>query len=219
VAFLLKKPVEVPDLEYDDISFARNLNALRSMSEEELGALSLSFNNRGVQEDLNLVNREAYIRFKLDNLVQRGAPMDNLRIGFTAVLPSIPPYIRPIDVRRAVYGNPFIEVEQLIASMRMHGFETSSDQVTWLLNLLRSYDQAHLRSFLSFVTGSSVVPIGGFSSLPNPIMLVKSDESPIALPRSRTCFAHLFLPLYPSEAVLRDLVTKAITLDASMGLV
>ena len=219
MSFLLEKPLEIADLEEDDISFARNLNSLRTMGVEELGALSLSFNNRGTEEDLTVANREAYIRYKLDGLIKKSSPMENLRIGFAAVLPAIPPYIRPVDVRRAIYGNPFIDVEQLIGSMRLHGYETSSDQVVWLLKLLRVYDQDQLKSFLGFVTGSSVVPFGGFSALPNPIMIIKSGENPSALPRSRTCFAHLFLPLYPSEAVLRDRVTKAISLDGSMGLV
>ena len=66
-------------------------------------------------------------------------------------------------------------------------------------------------SFLKFCTGSSHVRPGGFASY-RPTIAIRIDDSlsKQALPHAHTCFHEIVLPVYPSEAILREKVMLAI---------
>lgn len=79
-----------------------------------------------------------------------------------------------------------------------------SDSIpTWFFAIVSSYSQRELRQLLKFITGSSRLPIQGFSSLQGtaksnkPFTLHVVDTlSTDALPKAHTCFNRLDVPKY-----------------------
>lgn len=114
--------------------------------------------------------------------------------------------------------------------------------VRWFWAWVESLDAAQRRRLLRFVTGSSGVPVGGFSQLqgndgnicrftlqPLPPQGgggtgtggggggggARSDERP--LPRAHTCFNRLDLPLYGSKAELEQVLSAVISFDVALA--
>ena len=97
------------------------------------------------------------------------------------------------------------------------------------MNILSSLSPASRGLFLSFVTGSPRLPIGGLRALKPPLTVVrKTGEAAIApasggtvtssgnvddayLPSAMTCANYLKLPMYSSEEVMREQLERAIT--------
>ena len=71
---------------------------------------------------------------------------------------------------------------------------------------------AQQRQFVTFVTGSPRLPVGGLASLnPRFTIVKKSDEGPADqyLPSVMTCATYLKLPEYTSKDILRAKLTVA----------
>ena len=79
------------------------------------------------------------------------------------------------------------------------GFDSSSDQVQWLRDLLDRSDQQTLSRFLRFVTGCQCMPVEGLNP---PLMLTHTEGTDDTLPRAHTCFNQLVLPMYSAMEVL-----------------
>ena len=89
--------------------------------------------------------------------------------------------------------------------------------IRWFWEVLYSLNSTEKAEFLQFVTGSSKVPLQGFSVLQgmrgltkfNIVKLVDNDI--MRLPVAHTCFNQLDLPEYPSKELLRERLLFAIT--------
>ena len=88
---------------------------------------------------------------------------------------------------------------------------------------LSSFYPPRSARLLQFVTGSSRIPIGGFSALigsngsVQPFCLERYGL-PIMLPRSHTCFNRLDLPPYLSKKELDEKLTMAIEETEGFGI-
>lgn len=219
VSRLTNSRIRLADIQSDDPVMYHSLTRLQSMDDVELASLGLTLWMGDVELPVHRETLELFIDRRINSIIPRSAPYLLLQTEFMKVIDELPDYILPSDLKQSIYGNPFINVEELIHSVSLHGYRPDSEQVVWLFDVLRSYEQSELRAFLSFVTGTPAVPVGGFASLQHPIMIIRSGEPETHLPRSRTCFNHFFLPQYSSEATLRERVSSAIGMDASMGIV
>ncbi len=77
-----------------------------------------------------------------------------------------------------------------------------------------SLNKTEQRKFLTFVTGTSRLPIGGFKSLSPKLTVVKRTCNPGEnpddfLPTVMTCQNYLKLPEYSSYEVLKEKITLA----------
>jgi hypothetical protein len=80
---------------------------------------------------------------------------------------------------------------------------------------------------LEFVTGSSKVPVGGFSQLPRPYdsrppFIIKKrleDVGKDYLPIAHTCFNTIELPDYESYEELREKLVKAMDFSRGFGFI
>eukprot|EP00831_Metopus_contortus_P022774 TRINITY_DN20477_c0_g1_i5.p1 TRINITY_DN20477_c0_g1~~TRINITY_DN20477_c0_g1_i5.p1 ORF type:complete len:127 (-),score=22.35 TRINITY_DN20477_c0_g1_i5:206-586(-) len=103
---------------------------------------------------------------------------------------------------------------------RVHGEEI----IEWFWAVMESFSGRERAEFLQFVTGSSMVPLGGFKNLQGAVgvqrfQIHKAESSVDRLPTAHTCFNQLDLPRYPSKEVLQDRLLKAIKEGADfMGL-
>ena len=65
----------------------------------------------------------------------------------------------------------------LEAVVPAHGYHESSDAFKFLLDVMLALDSSEKRQFLSFVTGSPRLPLGGFKGLSPPLTVVRKDPA------------------------------------------
>jgi hypothetical protein len=195
----------------------RTFGYVLEADEEELEDLPLEIN--GEVHDVTAANRETLVSRAINALIPQAVDIhfDSIRAGFEEVIPLglMTGIVNAEDFRSIVFGNPVISVDDLIANVNLIGFRLDSPQIIWLFNLLRTFSQDDMKSFLRFVTSSTQLPIGGFANLPTRFSIdVRHADG---LPTSSTCYYQLHLPMYATEAELHRSVRIAIDSDAAMG--
>ncbi|XP_037076185.1 LOW QUALITY PROTEIN: E3 ubiquitin-protein ligase TRIP12-like [Pollicipes pollicipes] len=96
-----------------------------------------------------------------------------------------------------------------------HGYTHDSPAIKRLVRVLTEFSHEQRRQFLSFVTGSPRLPVGGFRALSPPLTIVRkivqSNESPDDfLPSVMTCVNYLKLPDYTSQEVMGERIATAV---------
>lgn len=84
------------------------------------------------------------------------------------------------------------------------GYKATDKEIQWFWNILFSLSRSEKAAFLQFVTGSSKVPLSGFSELQGmrgvqKFSIHKAGGPRGALMSAHTCFNSLDLPVYSSE--------------------
>lgn len=113
-----------------------------------------------------------------------------------------------------------IDIEDLIAHCQYTGGYHSLDvTITRFWKIVRSLSFEEQSLLLRFVTACPRPPSLGFASL-QPRFTIQRVENPDnqRLPSASTCFNILKLPVYSSEAVLREKLLYAITAKAGFDL-
>jgi len=91
-----------------------------------------------------------------------------------------------------------------------HGYSLSSASIVSFLEIVSSFDSDMRRKALSFFTGASRLPIGGWGGL-NPVLtIVRKDGKDEVLPSVMTCANFIKLPDYSSKEVMEERLVKAI---------
>lgn len=97
-----------------------------------------------------------------------------------------------------------------------HGYTAGSQQVKDLIEIMSGFDRDQRRQFLSFVTGSPRLPVGGFVALA-PRLTVVRKEVPEGkppdnfLPSCSTCQVYLKLPAYSCKEIMQSQLLIAIS--------
>ena len=109
-------------------------------------------------------------------------------------------HFRGDELRVMIAGQVTIDAKDVMRETTFSGgFDSGSDQVQWLRDLLDRSDQQSLSRFLRFVTGCQCMPVEGLAP---PLMITHTDGSDDTLPRAHTCFNQLVLPKYSTSEVL-----------------
>jgi len=127
----------------------------------------------------------------------------------------------PRELELLISGLPDIDVHDLKKNTDYNGWKSTDRQIEWFWNILFSLSGNEKAAFLQFVTGSSKVPLQGFSSLPGmrglqKFSIHKTGGAQMSLPSAHTCFNSLDLPVYKSEKELREKLLYAIN-EGSVG--
>lgn len=234
--FLLERPVTLSDMESVDPSYYRSLKwmlnnditdvveATFAVETEEFGAnktypLIPGGENIPVTED----NKEEYIRllveFKLVTSVKD--QLEALREGFHQVVDS--ERVEMFDEQELeliICGLPNIDIDDWRRNTVYQGYTATSSQVRWFWRALASFGADERAKVLQFATGTSKVPVQGFSSLestdgPGKFTIVREFTGEDRLPSAHTCSNQLSLPPYNSYETLREALVKAITLGST----
>jgi len=150
--------------------------------------------------------------------------------GFWSILPQalIQSHLQPSDFETLMRGEQgVIDLSKLEHSNKTKylGFHSRSSHSAYdhviptsekpklplirhLWSVLHSLSSEEKRAFLSFVTGSSSIPIGGLETMNFQISSGGPDAN--ALPQAKTCFSTLVLPHYKSKAQLKAKLLKAL---------
>jgi E3 ubiquitin-protein ligase HUWE1 len=115
-----------------------------------------------------------------------------------------------------ISGVPDIDIDDWKNNTEYRGYQSSSPQIQWFWRAVRSFDQEERAKLLQFATGTSKVPLEGFSHLKGSgglqkFQLCKDFGSIKRLPSAHTCFNQVDLPVYENYEQLKERLYKAIT--------
>ncbi|XP_037933136.1 E3 ubiquitin-protein ligase HUWE1-like [Teleopsis dalmanni] len=229
---ILGKQIKYTDMESQDYDFYKGLDYLMQHNISTLGyelTFSTEVQEFGVTQVRDLIPNGRNIavteenKFEYVQLVCQLKMSDSIRQQLDAFLEGfydiIPKHLISIfneqELELLISGLPDIDIEDLKANTEYHKYCSKSIQIQWFWRSLRSFDQADRAKFLQFVTGTSKVPLQGFSSLEGmngiqKFQIHRDDRSTDRLPCAHTCFNQLDLPMYKSYEKLRNSLMKAI---------
>eukprot|EP01023_Acetabularia_acetabulum_P058285 TRINITY_DN6862_c0_g1_i3.p5 TRINITY_DN6862_c0_g1~~TRINITY_DN6862_c0_g1_i3.p5 ORF type:complete len:150 (+),score=29.72 TRINITY_DN6862_c0_g1_i3:24-452(+) len=119
------------------------------------------------------------------------------------------------EVELLISGLPTIDLDDLRANTEYAGYTAASQVVQWFWEVVSELDQEDLARLVQFVTGTSRVPLGGFSTLqgisgPQRFSIHKAYGEQDRLPQAHTCFNQLDLIEYESKGQLQDRLLLAV---------
>lgn len=119
--------------------------------------------------------------------------------------------ITPDELSLMLQGQRRINIDQIRAYCIFNGSKDFDDQhptVVSLWGILREFNDTLKELFLRFVTGTSRIPLDGFSP---PFSITQGvDMLQDGLPKSHTCFNQLVLPTYSTLELFRERLIFAI---------
>ncbi|XP_056278229.1 E3 ubiquitin-protein ligase HUWE1 isoform X8 [Pseudoliparis swirei] len=229
---ILGKSVRYTDMESEDYPFFQGLVYLLENNVSTMGyelAFSTEVQEFGVCEVRDLKPNGANILVTEENkkeyvhlvcqMKMTGAIRKQLAAfleGFYEIIPKrLISIFTEQELELLISGLPTIDIDDLKANTEYHKYQSSSIQIQWFWRALRSFDQADRAKFLQFVTGTSKVPLQGFTALEGmngiqKFQIHRDDRSTDRLPSAHTCFNQLDLPAYESYEKLRHMLLLAI---------
>ena len=219
---LLGQPIALADIRelVGDVTY-RSIEYVMdpARSADELDALMSPLYGSESDEDVTLANRDAQLAAALANVPINSSPdkFNQISAGLFEIIPrNLWNNWTPEAFAALIKGNGDIDIDDMERNLGFRGYSRYSQQVQWLLTVLREYDQPKRRAFLRFVTGSTFVSSGGFAE--GPLRIDRIDRTnrrgDVVLPTTHTCFRSIDLPAYISLDELRRKVTIAVEADA-----
>jgi len=120
------------------------------------------------------------------------------------------------ELELLISGMPEIDIDDLKKNTEYNGYRPADREIGWFWNIMFSLSRSEKAAFLQFVTGSSKVPLAGFSELQGmrgvqKFSINKASGSAGALMSAHTCFNALDLPVYKSEDEMKEKLLYAIS--------
>jgi E3 ubiquitin-protein ligase HUWE1 len=221
------------DMEAIDPDYYRNLKTILDFSLEDIGldlTFSIEDHSFGRSQVIDLIpngrktpvteeNKEEYVRQVCQNRMttaiqsQIKAYLDGF---YELVSPDLIAIFTPRELELLISGMPDIDVEDLKKNTDYVGWKATDTQIEWFWNIIVSLSRNEKAAFLQFVTGSSKVPLNGFSELQGmrgiqKFSIHKANGTKGALASAHTCFNSLDLPVYDSEQEMREKLSYAIS--------
>jgi hypothetical protein len=244
--FLLFDECNVRDMMDLDPVFFKSIFNLRKGGDPKFLYLTFTFTGRvngrvetGVPmkengENIEVIegNLEEYIeksvRFKV--IYGRREQMEELRLGFWEIvdIPELKMFFTAEELKELIEGSKAIDLDD----WKKHSvFEDFGDEEAkyrkWFWDAVESLSEDQRRKLLGFVTGSSKVPVGGFSQLSRffggrPPFIIKKHSKKVEkgyLPIAHTCFNIIELPGCESYEELREKLVKIAAHSRGFGLI
>ncbi|KAI3942446.1 hypothetical protein MKW98_013098 [Papaver atlanticum] len=119
------------------------------------------------------------------------------------------------ELELLISGLPDIDLDDMRANTEYSGYSSASPIIQWFWDVAQGFSKEDKARLLQFVTGTSKVPLEGFSALQGisgsqRFQIHKAYGSPDHLPSAHTCFNQLDLPEYPSKQHLEERLLLAI---------
>jgi len=222
-ARLIDQDVTIDMIKEFDEELAGSIKFIQTATKDDLVVVETPLTNSGFEENLTIENRDEQIRAAcnsegINNQIDSFAilatafrevlPVDGILRGFT-----------PKDIQDFLYGNQMIDIDDFEKNIVFGGGLTiDSDEVKWLIEILKELNQEKRREFVRFVTGYAQVPFDGFGAMNPKIQITRSLREVDSLPLSHTCFKMLELPIYSNKEKMKDVMVLAIgNNDAGMS--
>ncbi|KAI3685937.1 hypothetical protein L1987_79606 [Smallanthus sonchifolius] len=119
------------------------------------------------------------------------------------------------ELELLISGLPDIDLDDMRANTEYSGYSAASPVIHWFWEVAQGLSKEDKARLLQFVTGTSKVPLEGFSALQGisgsqKFQIHKAYGSADRLPCAHTCFNQLDLPEYPSKEHLEERLLLAI---------
>ncbi|KAK2981039.1 hypothetical protein RJ640_005931 [Escallonia rubra] len=119
------------------------------------------------------------------------------------------------ELELLISGLPDIDLDDMRANTEYSGYSAASPVIQWFWEVVQGFSKEDKARLLQFVTGTSKVPLEGFSALQGisgsqKFQIHKAYGSADHLPSAHTCFNQLDLPEYPSKQHLEERLLLAI---------
>ena len=169
-------------------------------------------------------NKADYVRLVTDIRMTKSIEkqIEAFKRGFHEIIPHDDCKIfNELELELLMSGLPDIDMADMKANVEYTGYTASSPQINWFWRCVSKMDQMDLARLVMFVTGSSKMPLEGFSHLQGMNGIQKLQIHRVAgntmrLPSAHTCFNQLDLPEYSSAEVLSERLLRAVR-DCSVG--
>ncbi|XP_042046787.1 E3 ubiquitin-protein ligase UPL2-like [Salvia splendens] len=136
--------------------------------------------------------------------------------GFNELIPrDLISIFHDKELELLISGLPDIDLDDLRANTEYSGYTAASPAIQWFWEVVQAFSKEDKARLLQFVTGTSKVPLEGFSALQGisgsqKFQIHKAYGSQDHLPSAHTCFNQLDLPEYPSKQHLEERLLLAI---------
>ncbi|KAK1393002.1 E3 ubiquitin-protein ligase UPL1 [Heracleum sosnowskyi] len=119
------------------------------------------------------------------------------------------------ELELLISGLPDIDLDDMRMNTEYSGYSVASPVIQWFWEVVRGFSKEDKARLLQFVTGTSKVPLEGFSALQGisgsqKFQIHKAYGSTDHLPSAHTCFNQLDLPEYPTKQHLEERLLLAI---------
>jgi E3 ubiquitin-protein ligase HUWE1 len=131
-------------------------------------------------------------------------------VGFYEIIPKdLITIFNEQETELLISGLPDIDLDDMRNNTEYHNYTSTSVQVQWFWRVVRSFSQEERAKLIQFVTGTSKVPLEGFSNLKGSSGIQKFNihkdfSTNQRLPSAHTCFNQLDLPEYDSYEILKS---------------
>ncbi|KAF9960631.1 hypothetical protein BGZ70_008530 [Mortierella alpina] len=234
---ILGRPVDYRDVEAVDPEYYKSLvwmleNDITDIVEETFSVETDDFGNTKVVDlkpngrniPVTEQNKHEYVKYITEQKLTL-AIKDQIHAflqGFHEVIPAhLISIFNEQELELLISGLPDIDVDEWKNCTEYQNYSSSSPQIQNFWRAVRSFDQTERAKLLQFVTGTSKVPLGGFSQLQGisgvqKFQIHKDFSSTKRLPSAHTCFNQLDLPEYETYEELRQQLLTAIS-ECSTG--
>lgn len=227
---LLGKRVDYKDVEWVDPEYYKSLCWIL---ENDPTVLDLTFitevdefgrhdviplKENGTSIPVTMENRKEYVQlsaqYRLHTSIAK--QIDSLLSGFYEIVPKdLISIFNEQEVELLISGTPDIDVDEWRAATEYNGLSSSDPVIVWWWRALKSFTRDERAKVLSFATGTSRVPLGGFTELQGVqgvqrFSIHRAYGEPDRLPQAHTCFNQIDLPEYSSYEKLRQQLLLAI---------
>lgn len=227
---LLGKPVDYRDVEWVDPEYYKSLcwilendpsplDLTFSAEADEFGVTKIvPLKENGDKTSVTLENRKEFVQlsaqYRLHSSIKE--QIEALLGGFYEIIPKeLISIFNEQEVELLISGTPDIDVDEWRAATEYNGYTSSDPVIVWWWRALKSFNREERAKVLSFATGTSRVPLGGFVDLQGVqgvqrFSIHRAYGDPSRLPQAHTCFNQIDLPQYTSYEMLRQQLLLAI---------
>jgi len=189
-----------------------NLPRVFSINESHCPELvkSTMLKDKGDEIEITEANKEEFVNCLLDRLLISGVArqVECFRRGLLRVVPDhvvqrIAELMSVKEIELLVCGSEEIDVDDWEKHTQYeNGFSHDSQVVGWFWDVVRGMSQQMRGALLSFATGSSQVPSGGFRFLQPELFTIQRVAVTDRYPEAHTCANTIDLPIYTSREEL-----------------
>ncbi|KAF9934938.1 hypothetical protein BGZ67_003626 [Mortierella alpina] len=234
---ILGRPVDYRDVEAVDPEYYKSLvwmleNDITDIVDETFSVETDDFGNmktvdlkpNGRNIPVTEENKHEYVKYITEQKLTLAIKdqIHSFLKGFHEIIPAhLISIFNEQELELLISGLPDIDIDEWKNNAEYQNYTQASPQIQNFWRAVRSFDQTERAKLLQFVTGTSKVPLGGFSQLQGisgiqKFQIHKDFSSTKRLPSAHTCFNQLDLPEYETYEDLRQQLLTAIS-ECSTG--
>ncbi|KAI0699215.1 hypothetical protein BC835DRAFT_1412679 [Cytidiella melzeri] len=227
---ILGKPVDYRDVEWVDPEYYKSLcwilendpsllELTFSVEADEFGVTKLvELKENGATSPVTQENKREFVQLSAQWRLYSSIKdqIEALLGGFYEIIPKeLITIFDEKELELLISGTPDIDVDEWRAATEYNGYTSSDPAIVWFWRALKSFNREERAKVLSFATGTSRVPLGGFVDLQGVqgtqrFSIHRAYGEVDRLPQAHTCFNQIDLPQYSSYEMLRQQVLLAI---------